>query len=86
MCRGDVVCGGTGPLPRAGAQLNVDCVFLLGGVAGAGAGRLRMPHGQWRPASGAVLIDVCLNVGPLQPRSSSLTVVGCQLGGFPART
>jgi hypothetical protein len=33
--------------------------------------------------SGAALIDVRLDVGPLPPRSSSPTVVGCRLGGFP---
>ncbi len=35
---------------------------------------------QW----GAALINVHLDVGPLQPSSSSLTVEGCWLGGFPA--
>jgi hypothetical protein len=45
-------CAGAGPLPRAGAQLPVHCVLLLGGVAGAGAGRRRMPRGRWRPAFG----------------------------------
>ena len=34
--------------------------------------------------SGAALIDVRLDVGPLPPRSSSPTVAGCRLGGFPA--
>ena len=33
--------------------------------------------------SGAALIDVRLDVGPLPPRSSSPTVAGCRLGGFP---
>ena len=33
--------------------------------------------------SGAALIDVQLDVGPLPPSSSSQTVTGCQLGGFP---
>jgi hypothetical protein len=33
--------------------------------------------------SGAALIDVRLDVGPLPPSSSSLTVTGCWLGGFP---
>jgi hypothetical protein len=33
--------------------------------------------------SGAALIDVRLDVGPLPPRSPSPTVAGCQLGGFP---
>jgi hypothetical protein len=32
---------------------------------------------------GAALIDVRLDVGPLPPRSSSPTVAGCRLGGFP---
>ena len=33
--------------------------------------------------SEAALIDVRLDVGSLPPRSSSLTVAGCLLGGFP---
>jgi hypothetical protein len=33
--------------------------------------------------SGAAFIDVRLDVWPLPPRSSSQTVAGCQLGGFP---
>ena len=32
---------------------------------------------------GAALIDVRLDVGPLPPRSSSPTVAGCRLSGFP---
>jgi hypothetical protein len=35
--------------------------------------------------SGAAFIDVRLDVGPLPPRSSSQTVAGCWLGGFPVR-
>jgi hypothetical protein len=35
--------------------------------------------------SGAALIDVRLDVGSLPPRSSSQTVTGCRLGGFPVR-
>jgi hypothetical protein len=35
--------------------------------------------------SGAALIDVRLDVGPLPPRSSSPTVAGCRFGGFPVR-
>ena len=35
--------------------------------------------------SGAALIGVRLDVGSLLPRSSSLTVKGCRLGGFPFR-
>jgi len=38
-------CAGAGPLPLAGAQLPVDCVLFLGGVAGAAAGLRRMPRG-----------------------------------------
>jgi hypothetical protein len=34
--------------------------------------------------SGAALVDVRLEVVPLQPRSSSRTVAGCRLGGYPA--
>ena len=33
--------------------------------------------------SGAALIGVRLDVGPLPPRSPSPTVAGCRLGGFP---
>ncbi len=33
--------------------------------------------------SGATLICVRLDIGSLPPRSSSLTVTGCRLGGFP---
>ena len=33
--------------------------------------------------SGAALIYVRLDVGPLPPRSSSPTLAGCRLGGFP---
>jgi hypothetical protein len=33
--------------------------------------------------SGAAFINVRLDVGPLPPSSSSPTVTGCQLGGFP---
>ena len=35
--------------------------------------------------SGAALIGVSLDVGSLPPRSSSLTVTGCRLGGFLVR-
>jgi hypothetical protein len=35
--------------------------------------------------SGAALIDVRLDVWSLPPRSSSQTVAGCLLGGFPVR-
>jgi hypothetical protein len=71
------------PFPVQGAQLPVDCILLLGGclvlVRGVDAchavgGGLQL---------GAALIDVRLDDGPLPPRSSSLTVAGCVLGGFP---
>jgi hypothetical protein len=46
-------CSGSGPLPRAWAQLPVDCVLLLGRVAGAAAAGLRrMPRSLWGPAIG----------------------------------
>ena len=32
---------------------------------------------------GVALVNVCLDVVPLPSRSSSQTVSGCQLGGFP---
>ena len=35
--------------------------------------------------SGAALIGVRLDVWSLPPRSSSLTVTGCRLGGLPVR-
>ena len=43
-------------------------------------------HAPWSVAAcnrRAALIDVRLDVGSLAPRSSSPTVAGCQLGGFP---
>jgi hypothetical protein len=43
-----------GPLPRAWDQLNVDCVLLLGGVAGAGTGCRRMPSSLCLPAIGGL--------------------------------
>ena len=79
-------CAGSGPLPRAGAQLPVDCVLLLGWVAGAllrGCDACRAVGGGLQ--SGAALIGIRLDVGSLPPRSSSLTVTGCRLGGFPVR-
>jgi hypothetical protein len=72
-------CVCTGLLPRAGAQLPVDCVSLLGGW-------LVLVRVCVDLQSGAALIDVRLDVGPLPPSSSPQTVAGCQLGGFPART
>jgi hypothetical protein len=72
------------PVPGRSSLWTASCFW--GGVAGAGAGRRRMLRSLWWPATGAALIDVRLDVGPLPPRSSSLTVAGCRLGGFPART
>ena len=60
----------------------MDCVLLLGGwlVLVRGGGACRAVGGGLQ--SGAALIDVRLDVGPLPPRSSSPTVAGCRLGGF----
>ena len=60
----------------------VDCVLLLGGVAGAvrGCDACRAVSGGLQ--SEAALIDVRLDVGSLPPRSYSPTVAGCRLGGF----
>ncbi len=49
-------CAGSGPLPRAGAQLPVHYVLLLGGVAGAAAAGLRrMPRWGGERVVGGVL-------------------------------
>jgi hypothetical protein len=55
------------------------------GVGGAGVGRRHMQRGQWGGClrSGAALVDVHLYVVPLQSCSSSQTVAGCLLGGYP---
>ena len=45
-------CTCAGPLPRAGVQLTVDCVLLLGGLTGSGAGLRSVPHCLWLPAIG----------------------------------
>ena len=63
----------------------MDFFLLLGGVAGAAArgcdACLAVGGGL---QSGAALIDgVRLDVWSLPPRSSSPTVAGCRLGGFP---
>jgi hypothetical protein len=52
------------------------CLPLVrgGGVFHAVGGGLRL---------GVALVDVRLDVVPLPPRSSSQTVAGCQVGGFP---
>jgi hypothetical protein len=62
----------------------VDCVLSLGGwlVLVRGGGACRAVGGGLR--SGAALVDVRLDVVPLQPCSSSQTVAGCRLGGYPA--
>jgi hypothetical protein len=46
-----------------------------------GGGACRAVGGGLR--SGAALVDVRLDVVPLPPRSSSPTVAGCRLGGYP---
>jgi hypothetical protein len=62
----------------------VDCVLSLGRglLLVWGGGACRAVGGGLR--SGAALVDVRLDVVPLPPRSSSPTVAGCGLGGFPA--
>jgi hypothetical protein len=51
-------------------------------VLGRGDGACRAVGGGLR--SGTALVDVRLDVVLLPPRSSSLTVAGCRLGGYPA--
>ena len=74
-------CAGSGPLPRAGAHLPVDCVLLLGGVAGAAV----RGCDACRAVGGGLQSGASLFFWSLPPRSSSLTVTGCRLGGFPVR-
>ena len=66
-----------------GTQVSVDCFLLLGGwlVLVRGGIACRAVGGGLQQ-SGAVLIDVRLDVGPLPPRSSSPTVAGCRWVGF----
>ncbi len=61
----------------------VDCVLSLGGwvVLVRGGGACRTVGGGLR--SVAALVDVRLDVVPLPPRSSSPTVAGCRLSGYP---
>jgi hypothetical protein len=61
----------------------VDCVLWMGGwlvlvrvVGGCRAVSVGL-------CSGAALVDVPLDVVPLLPSSSSQTVAGCRLGGYP---
>ena len=63
----------------------VDCVLSLGGwvVLVRGGGACCAVGGGL--SSGTALVDVRLDVVPLPPRSSSLTVAGCRLGGYPVR-
>ncbi len=72
------------PSPCRGAT--VDCVLLLGGVAGVvrGCDACRAVGGGLQ--SEAALIDVRLDVGSLPPCSFSPTVAGCRLGGFSVGT
>jgi hypothetical protein len=72
-----------GRVPRTGAQIDVDYILFLGGgwlvLVRGGDACLAVGGGL---QSGAALINVRLDVGPLPPRSSSLTVAGFQLGGL----
>ena len=77
LCAGFLQCGSLVEV------CNVDCVLSLGeclvlvrsgyACCAVGVGR----------RSGAALVDVRLGVVPFPPRSSSPTVAGCRLGGFP---
>ena len=77
-------CAGAGPLPRAWAQLPVDCncILLLGGGGWCCCGAATHTARSVAACKGAALIDVRLDVGSLQTRSSSPTVAGYRLGGF----
>ena len=61
------------------------CVLsrVRGLVLVRGGGTCRAVGGGMR--SRAALVDVCLDVVPLPPSSSSPTVAGCWLGGYPGR-
>ncbi len=61
----------------------MDCFLLLGGwvvLVRGGVACLAVGGGLH---SGAALVNVRLDVVPLQPRSSSPTVADCLLGGYP---
>jgi hypothetical protein len=62
----------------------VDCALSMGGwlVLVRGGGACHAVCGGL--PSGAALVDVRLDVVPLPPSSSSQTVTGCLLGGYPA--
>jgi hypothetical protein len=80
--------GGGGGGARAGPAAGR--VSLCGGPAQAtgwlvpvrGGGACRAVSGGLR--SGAALVGVRLDVGPLPPRFSLPAVAGCRMGGFPA--
>jgi hypothetical protein len=77
-------CAGLPPFPVPGlSSLWTDCVLLLGRgwlVLVRGGDACRAVGGGLQ--SGAALIDVRLDVGPLPSRSSSLTLAGCRLVGW----
>jgi hypothetical protein len=70
------------PFPVQGFSSLWTATFCWGGrlVLLRGCDACRMVGGGLQ--SEAALIDVRLDVGSLQPRSSSPTVAGCRLGGF----
>ena len=78
-------CAGAGPLPVPGrSSLWTVSRCWGGGWCCCGAAT----HAARSVAvcnQGTALIGVRLDVGSLPPRSSSLTVTGCRLGGFPVR-
>jgi hypothetical protein len=76
-------CACAGPLPRAwlSSLWTVSCCWGVCLVLALGGCACREVCGSLQ--LGAALIDVRLDVGPLPLRSSSPTVAGCRLGGFP---
>jgi hypothetical protein len=69
------------PVPGCSSLWTVSCCWGGWLVLLRGSGACRAVGGDLQ--SGAALICVRLDVGSLPPRSSSPTVSGCQLGGFP---